>query len=133
MSSHTPTVRFVRRKTIQHIMHVGEEADRLKQKEEVMMTLRRITTTPFAHPPVLQEEKRKKEQQEAEEQRLRDEREARRQADPIASDMHALKRKKTEMEPVDVKSLNVVSGSLSCCHFPHPTLKGQEACGRAQL
>jgi len=69
---------FVRRKTVQHMMHVGEEAELRKAAEE--------------------EERRKREEQEKareEEKRKRTERIAQ---NALLSDMHALKRKKT-LEP----------------------------------
>ncbi len=87
---------FVRRKTIQHVMHVGEEADRLQKEQNA--------------------EKQRKEDAEAELVRLRSEREARRAADPIASDMHALKRKKTDAEPVDFKGLTAAAKQLVDAH-----------------
>lgn len=87
---------FVRRKTIQHVMHVGEEADRLQKEQDA--------------------EKKRKEDAESEQARLRTEREARRAADPIASDMHALKRKKTDAEPVDFKGLTAAAKQLVDAH-----------------
>ena len=65
---------FVRRKTVQHVMHVGEEADRIKAEEEAKRKKRE-----------LEEEKR------LEDKRLREERIAQ---STLLSDMHGLKRKK---------------------------------------
>lgn len=87
---------FVRRKTIQHVMHVGEEAERLAREQ--------------------QEEKRRLEEAEAEQRRLVAEREARRAADPIASDMHALKRKKTEVETLTDHGVTGAAKQLVAAH-----------------
>ena len=90
---------FVRRKTIQHVMHVGEEADRLKREAD---------------------EKRKKiEAREAEAQAEKKRKEEMIQSSVLLSDMHALKRKKTMTEHDEshvLKSLDGVQGQLEKAH-----------------
>ncbi len=82
---------FVRRKTIQHVMHVGEEADRLKREEE--------------------EKRRKIEAKEAEIAAEKKRKEDMIQSSVLLSDMHALKRKKTATEHDETHVLNSLEGA----------------------
>lgn len=75
---------FIRRKTIQHLMHVGEEAEKLKKEEE--------------------DAKKKLEEEEIAKIETKRKKEERRKQDAMLSDIHALKRKKTD-DVEDYKNL----------------------------
>jgi hypothetical protein len=90
---------FVRRKTIQHVMHVGEEAERLKREAD---DKRKAVE---AREAALQAEKKRKEDMI--------------QSSVLLSDMHALKRKKTMTEHDEshvLQNLDGVQGQLEKAH-----------------
>jgi hypothetical protein len=89
---------FVRRKTIQHVMHVGEEADRRKEQ--------------------LEEEKKKKEQEEADALAEKKRKEEMIKASVLLSDIHGLKRKKN-VDHDESTVLKGLAGSISQMEAAH--------------